>query len=81
MQVNTVKQKMYTYNLLVLRENKISLIYEDDGIGFDSSKNRKGLGLNNIKNRVQLINGTLNIDSKNNRKGTTVIVEVLLDKK
>lgn len=56
--------------------NQISLIYEDDGIGFQHEKNNKGLGLNNIKNRVKLIHGTLQIDSKPNNKGTTVIIEI-----
>ena len=62
-------------------DNKISLIYEDDGIGFDANKNHKGLGLNNVKNRVQLISGTLQIDAQPNRKGTTIIIEVLFDNK
>jgi len=57
-------------------KNKVSLIYEDDGIGFDVQQQYKGLGLNNIKNRVQLINGTLQIDSKSNDKGTTIIIEL-----
>lgn len=57
-------------------KNKISLIYEDDGIGFGVQQQYKGLGLNNIENRVQLINGTLQIDSKPNGKGTTIIIEL-----
>jgi signal transduction histidine kinase len=59
-------------------ENKISLIYEDDGVGFNSRQKYKGLGLKNIKNRVQLINGTLQVDAQPNGKGTTVIIEVVL---
>ena len=58
-------------------DHKINLIYEDDGIGFDYTQNkRKGLGLKNVKNRVTLLNGSLQIDSSENGQGTTIIIEV-----
>ncbi len=44
----------------------LSLIYTDDGIGFDLQKiidNKKGFGLFNIKNRITLLGGTISIDT------------------
>ncbi|MEQ8909075.1 MAG: sensor histidine kinase [Vicingaceae bacterium] len=57
-----------------------NLIYEDNGRGFDtkSTKAEKGIGLYNIKQRVESIGGHLNIDSMPKR-GTIVIVDI--DKK
>ncbi|AYZ12688.1 sensor histidine kinase [Chryseobacterium arthrosphaerae] len=55
------------------KEGKNTCIYKDNGKGFDSEKNalKEGLGLRNIRSRVELINGTLRIESEN-RKGITV---------
>jgi len=58
-------------------DSNLSLIYEDDGIGFNYSEIiPKGLGLKNIKNRVTLLNGSLQIDSSEQGKGTTIVIEV-----
>lgn len=56
-------------------ENNLSLFFEDDGIGFDTSKEKEGIGLNNIKNRLQKISGNLHIDSRKNR-GTIINIEI-----
>lgn len=55
-------------------ENTLSLTIEDDGIGFNKSEVVLGLGLNNIENRVKLINGTVEIISAKG-EGTTINVE------
>lgn len=57
--------------------NKLLLIAEDNGKGFDiklESNDKHGIGLSNIKSRLEAINGILNIDSTTN--GTTVIIEI-----
>jgi signal transduction histidine kinase len=41
----------------------ISLFYFDDGIGFDSSTVKLGLGINNIKERVAICNGKITINA------------------
>ncbi|WP_434036026.1 ATP-binding protein [Formosa sp. 4Alg 33] len=56
----------------------IFFVYEDDGIGFDVSKTRLGIGLTNIKQRVENYNGTLHIDSIPNR-GTSINIEIPLN--
>ncbi len=50
------------------KNNQIILYYKDDGKGFDVSKiieNNKGLGLNNIINKIKTIKGTCNFYSEN----------------
>ncbi|MDR6372308.1 signal transduction histidine kinase [Chryseobacterium bernardetii] len=55
------------------KNGKNTCIYKDDGKGFNLNENtlKEGLGLRNIRSRVELINGTLKIESENN-KGITV---------
>jgi len=66
---------------LIENDNDITLIFEDDGIGFDeniSVDNRiySGMGLKNIRNRVAYLNGKLHIDSSP-QNGSTFIIEIL----
>jgi PAS domain S-box-containing protein len=49
-------------NLTITNKN-INLDIKDDGKGFDPGRRRTGLGLSNIRNRVDLYNGVLVIDS------------------
>jgi signal transduction histidine kinase len=56
-------------------ENRIALVVQDDGIGFDASARRSGLGLLGIQERVQDLDGSLKISSEKN-KGTTLRVEI-----
>jgi len=43
-------------------ESVATLIYEDDGVGFNYDENSRGLGLRNIRNRLEIMNGTLDVD-------------------
>jgi PAS domain S-box-containing protein len=56
----------------------LTLLIADDGKGFDVNAKRSGLGLNNIKNRADLYNGRLSIQSTAGA-GCTVQIEFLLD--
>lgn len=59
-------------------EDKIVLIIEDDGIGFDIEENlnkNQGLGLVGMGERAALLNGELEIESKIDN-GTTIYVRV-----
>ena len=65
---------------LIENENDITLIFEDDGVGFNENKSKdshvySGMGLKNIRNRVQFLNGKIHIDSSPNN-GSTFIIEV-----
>ncbi|MBN1182711.1 MAG: PAS domain S-box protein [Bacteroidales bacterium] len=63
--------------------NLLSLIYLDDGIGFDLQKildDKKGFGLFNIKNRIILLGGTISIDSANGQ-GMKLKADIILTSK
>ena len=59
---------------LNLIENELSLLFEDNGKGFNALELVDGIGLGNIKSRIKKLNGTFNIDSTINR-GTVIAME------
>ena len=67
------KASEFSINLTKIN-NEINLITEDNGVGFDVEKLSKGIGLQNIKTRVEKIKGVVNFDSAIG-KGTTTIIE------
>ncbi|MBA6153145.1 tetratricopeptide repeat-containing sensor histidine kinase [Gelidibacter maritimus] len=58
-----------------LKKSVICLLINDDGTGFDPNKSKKGIGLKNIKSRVDELNGTVVFQSKINQ-GTTIKVKI-----
>ncbi len=66
------KANVVTISLTITEE--LTLIVEDDGNGFDKNKISKGIGLQNIKERVDALEGELIIDTSLGN-GTTVIVK------
>lgn len=48
---------------LRVKDNKLLMQIRDDGQGFDNSAPKKGIGLSNMKRRVELFFGQLNIQS------------------
>jgi signal transduction histidine kinase len=63
-------------NIQLIRfENELSLIIQDNGSGFDTGKESAGIGLKNIRSRVEFINGTVDFDSSPG-KGTTINIEI-----
>lgn len=49
--------------LLHCRNNVLELVVKDNGVGFDPSKTRKGIGLSNINQRVQFYEGEVLIQA------------------
>lgn len=49
---------------IITSPNEVKLIIEDDGIGLGKDTVKKGAGLKNIQNRIYLIHGTLQLQSK-----------------
>lgn len=73
---NTVKHSRATELKVHLSyfNNKISILAEDNGKGFDMTKiSQNGIGLNNMKKRGVLINADINIESKIN-EGTKLSI-------
>ncbi len=70
--------KQILIQFIVNKENNLTVMYEDDGIGFDYKKsyNRKGLGLINIENRIKLMGASIIYDTKEKGSGTTVIIHI-----
>ncbi len=62
---------------LIFKAKYISIKIEDDGCGFNLSKNksRKSNGINNIKDRVALLSGKIKIISKID-KGTIITINI-----
>ena len=59
------------------KKKTVSFSYKDNGIGFDwvkIKKERKGLGLMNIQQRVQILKGNIEIKSKQGDGFSTFIV-------
>lgn len=60
---------------LTKTETDLILKVEDDGKGFDLETVKKGLGLDSIHSRVNVLMGDLNIDSSPNR-GTSIVIHI-----
>ena len=61
------------------REEVLSVIIKDDGKGFNIFEKRNGVGLQNIKSRTELLNGSIEINSSPG-KGCEVILQFTLEK-
>ena len=42
-------------------DTNVTLIVEDDGVGFNPQKQARGIGLKNIESRCNLFSGTMNL--------------------
>lgn len=74
---NVIKHAQADYVLFQIIVNPlyVNYLFEDNGQGFDSNKNYKGIGLQNIANRVSYLKGTLSVDSVKG-SGTTITIEI-----
>ena len=56
-------------------ESHFELTYEDDGVGFEKSELKKGLGMKSIESRVHLLKGSFLLESEPG-KGLLAIIKV-----
>jgi two-component system, NarL family, sensor kinase len=63
---------------LVGHELELAITIEDNGNGFDTRvlESSAGNGWKNIKSRMNLVKGTIDVDSHPGRKGTTLILRI-----
>ena len=61
-------------SVVVSGQEIITILITDDGKGFDGSRVKIGIGLSNIRDRANLLHGSLNVSSKRG-KGTTLQIE------
>ncbi|MBW0176757.1 7TM diverse intracellular signaling domain-containing protein [Sediminibacterium sp.] len=59
------------------KKQRLTLLVEDNGKGFEAGK-EEGIGWKSIRQRVQYMEGKINIDSSH--RGTTVIIEIFMEK-
>jgi two-component system, NarL family, sensor histidine kinase UhpB len=79
-QINNIVKHSRAKNVTIKIEtkfNEVNLLIVDDGVGFDTTKKQKGIGLRNIASRVGFYNGTIGIESQPG-KGCTVEVAIPL---
>jgi signal transduction histidine kinase len=66
----------HTVSILLTRKNgQVALLIEDDGCGFDPQRPADGFGLQGVRERVDLLGGSLQVESRAGA-GTTLAVEV-----
>jgi PAS domain S-box-containing protein len=63
------------YIELTIKEKNLTMIIEDNGIGFNSDEIKKGIGLANIKRRTELLSGKMNLKTSLG-KGCTLIITI-----
>ncbi|NVK85929.1 MAG: hypothetical protein HWE21_16500 [Cytophagia bacterium] len=57
-------------------KGQLSIIYEDNGSGFEPEKLRKGMGLNNITSRVRKMDGEIGFKKELNSMCTTIEIPI-----
>jgi signal transduction histidine kinase len=62
---------------LIRHDRELTVMIEDNGVGFDRSAEFEGIGLKNITSRVEFLNGHVDFDTTPGQ-GTTVVIEVPL---
>jgi two-component system, sensor histidine kinase LadS len=73
---NTIKHahaKNVYLKISEVAEKTLCIEISDDGIGFDTETVVKGIGLNNIKSRIQVMNGVYEINTSPNEGCKTVL--------
>jgi len=78
---NIVKHASATYAVvqLMVHEGKLNLTVEDNGKGFDTNEQKGGFGLQNLRYRIDALQGRLSIMSAKGRS-TTIHIELELEK-
>ncbi|WBL21130.1 tetratricopeptide repeat-containing sensor histidine kinase [Zunongwangia sp. HRR-M8] len=62
---------------LTKHEDHLNIVINDNGKGFQKTK-KQGIGLRNIRERLQKVNGTLDIDSSSG-SGTSITIDIPLN--
>jgi|SRR5690554_940804 len=62
---------------IMLNDNVLSISVEDNGVGMEKNLVNNSIGLGSLKKRIELIKGTLEIDSSPSR-GTTTFINIKL---
>jgi signal transduction histidine kinase len=76
---NVIKHSQASFVSLLINQKSdaVHLIFEDNGHGFDENAITKGIGLNSLSSRVELLHGNIQYE-KTNGSGTVAIVKIPL---
>lgn len=76
---NAVKHAGATHILaqVMRQENSLTITVEDNGSGFDMANSKKGAGLQNIRSRVDYLQGQMDVQSVPG-KGTSVHIDCII---
>ena len=77
-QVNNIYKYSQAKNVnisLKALDHTVTIIVTDNGKGFDTEKNRSGIGISNMINRVESFNGEITIDSSPGN-GCTISIDI-----
>ncbi|TXD82117.1 tetratricopeptide repeat protein [Subsaximicrobium wynnwilliamsii] len=74
---NIVKHSKATHVALKFEYNNFlyNVVITDNGVGFNTSKRKNGIGLSNIKSRVKGLNGSLTLNS-DSKSGTIIEIKI-----
>lgn len=79
---NAIRHAGASFIIVQCSQNQgvLFITIEDDGVGFspETLKNKNGIGLSNIRNRVEFLKGEIEISSAPN-EGTTINIELVVD--
>jgi len=79
---NIIKHARATEALVQINreKNRLSVVIEDNGRGFDTreAEEKRSMGMETVKSRVDYLNGRLTIDSRKD-SGTTVMIDLLIN--
>ena len=81
-QVNNILKHAAASEIILTVETNHGMVYlviADNGIGFNTNKKAKGIGLRNIENRVKFYDGVVDITSQEG-KGTRMEISVPLER-
>jgi signal transduction histidine kinase len=76
---NVIKHSQASFVSLIISKHQdyITLIFEDNGTGFDQNDVKKGIGMNSLSSRLEIVNGELKFETTSGN-GTMAIVKVPL---
>lgn len=79
---NSIKHAKATEILVQLTctEHELALLVEDNGTGYDPDTAAKGMGTDNLRQRVQFIQGEISIQSANGQGTSTMVTVPIKDR-